>query len=105
MIGLSELLLSLLMAIPPENVLDDFWYTVTSPFTDLLGNWFYAAILVIIVGGVYIKTESYGPPLAVMIIASALLAGVIVSPVRYFFALLTGMGITALLFVVYRGRH
>jgi len=60
-----------------ENMMPDLINTVISPFTDLIGDWLWAVVLVVIVGGVYIKTESYGPPMAVMMVFSVLLTPVI----------------------------
>lgn len=87
-----------------DNMMVDLIDTVISPFTDLIGDWFWAAILVVIVGAVYIKTESYGPPMAVMMMFSVLLTPVITSDVRYFFAVLSAISVAGMLYAAYTRR-
>lgn len=91
-------------AIPPENMLDDFYDSIVSPFTGLVGDWFYAMIFMLLIGGIYMKSESWGPSAAVMIVVGMLFTGVLSSPVRLFFVIMTALGIGSLLVHVYRGR-
>lgn len=88
-----------------ENMMPDLINTALSPFTDLIGDWLWATVLVVIVGGVYIKTESYGPPMAVMMVFSTLLTAVITSDVRYFFAIMSALSVAGMLYAAYTRRR
>lgn len=85
-------------------MLSDLVDTIISPFTGLLGDWFWAIIFCVIIGGIYIKSEDPGPPVAATIIISVLMAAVLGSVVRYFFAIMAGIGFAAIVYFVYRGR-
>ena len=94
-----------LASTPIENMMPDLIGTVIDPFTDLIGDWFWAVILVVIIGGVYIKSETYGPPMAVMMVFSTLLTAVITSDVRYFFAIMSALSVAGMLYAAYTRRR
>lgn len=91
--------------VPLENMVSNIIGSIIDPFTNLIGDWFWAIILVAIVGAVYIKSESYAPPMAVMMTMSLLMTTVISSDVRYFFAVLSGLGVMAMLYAAYTRRR
>lgn len=93
------------MTVPIENILPDIINAIVDPFTNLMGAWFWATILVLIVGAVYIKTESYGPPLAVMMVMSVLLTAVVPTDVKYFFAVLSALSVAGMLYGAYTRRR
>jgi len=88
-----------------ENMMPDLIGTVLNPFTDLIGDWFWAVVLVVLIGGVYIRSESYGPPMAVMMVFSSLLTAVITSDVRYFFAIMSALSVAGALYAAYTRRR
>ena len=92
--------------IAPENMLDDIYDTIVSPFTDLMDDWFYAGIFLLLIGGIYIKSESWGPPTAIMIVVggTTLFTGILNPSVRSFFAIMAALGVGVMLVQVYRGR-
>jgi len=92
--------------VPPENMLDSIYETIVSPFTDLMDDWFYAGIFMLLIGAIYIKSESWGPPTAIMIIVggTTLFTGVLNPSVRSFFAIMAALGVGVMLVNVYRGR-
>lgn len=103
--GYSNDVTSTLASVPLENMMPDLIGTVIDPFTDLIGDWFWAVILLVIIGGVYIKSETYGPPMAVMMVFSTLLTAVITSDVRYFFAVMSALSVAGMLYAAYTRRR
>lgn len=93
------------LMVPLENMVSNIIGSILEPFTDLIGDWFWAIILVAIVGAVYIKSESYAPPMAIMMVMSMLMTGVISSDVRYFFAVLSALGVAGMLYSAYTKRR
>ena len=89
----------------PENMMKDFIETMIGPFTDLIGDWFWAIIMFSIVGAIYLRTDSWGPPMAVMVTMSALLTSLLNTEVRYFFAIMAVLGVAGLLYSMYRRRQ
>lgn len=89
----------------PENMMSDFIYTLLSPFTDLMGDWFWGIVMFAIVGVVYLRSDSWAPPMAMMMVMSSLLTTLLQTEVRYFFGLLTVLGIASLLYTMYQRRR
>jgi len=103
--GLFTVALMLLAGVPaPENIPSNLIDAILSPFTGLLGDWFWAVFWCTVVGAVYMKSESPGPPLALLILVSVLMASVLESPVRYFFAIMAALAGGAILVWLYGGK-
>lgn len=92
------------MTVAIENILSDIIRAVTSPYTDLLGDWFWAIVFMTIIGGIYIKSEHPGPAAVMMIVIGTLMAGVLDTAVRYVFAIFAAAGVASIIYILYRGH-
>lgn len=55
----------------------NWWDVTTSPYTNIMGSWFYIIILSVITMGIYLKTEDLTVAGAFLLIASTFLSPII----------------------------
>lgn len=83
----------------------DFWAALAGPYIDIFpGGVFYAIILMLAVGMVYLKSQSFGLAMFVMVLGSAVLASVFPAPVHQLFMVFTAIGITVIFYRLFTRR-
>lgn len=75
------------------------------PYTQIIGQWFWAAFLIIGVAGIYIRTNDFGPTFLVLLIGSTILRAVIPGgPMDILLFFSAVLGITYVLYQFFVGR-
>lgn len=85
-----------------DNVPQDWIGTVLEPFTDVMGNWFWAILWTSIAAGVYIKSEGVALPTVIMILSTVFVAATLDVSVVYLYAVLAAAGMASIFYKLYR---
>ena len=95
---IDMLLLPILSAANPylENLKQgDWWNAIVGPFHDLIpGGMFFAILLTLVTGMIYIKTQSFGPSMIFFITGATVLSAVLPAPTQFLFMVFVALGIT-----------
>lgn len=82
----------------------DFLGGITQVFTDVLpGGLFFAILLMIPVAMLYIRTQSAGPPLMILLLGSAVMASVFPAPVRQLMTIIAALSVAGIIFYLFWG--
>jgi len=73
---------------------ESFWEVTFGPYLNLLGGYFWAIVLFMIVALVYIKTKSLGPTALMLIVGSSILGLSIPGDVQILFIFGIAFGVT-----------
>lgn len=81
----------------------DVVHAIVQPFTALMGNWFYAIIIMLTFMMIYIKTQSIAIPAMFLLIAGGALIEFFPPEIHAVAYLIIAMGITGLLYKLLKG--
>lgn len=75
------------------------WDAMTQVYTNIMGALFFAALFVLLPAAmVYIKTRSFVPATLILILGSAIFSVLLPTPMKFFFGVLSALGIAVILF-------
>jgi len=80
----------------------DWWTAITSVFTSVIGEAFFAIIFMLGPALIYIKTQNIVPTAMAIIVGGAVFAVLFSSPIRFFFAVCAIIGVTVVLWEMAR---
>jgi len=77
---------------------EQLWDYLVDPFTNLMGDYFFPFIMLLTVAVIWMWTKSMGPPLVVLMIASAAMWQLLEPPTSGIMFLFMCFGVTIMIF-------